>query len=188
VHAVFGTERFSPTESERIQRMGSPAAPFEKLLDGGDKVRDAKPASMRASPIDDDADGTSFRALNRIALRLQSLGCPQPLTVAWALAVLELAGSVGVLIGLFTRVFAVPLALAGALTLWTSAGPGLGSWLPWTWGVGPSQIATAWLAGTLMAVSLAMLGAGRPSVDAFLAKGGKPGGKPGGPKPGGQPS
>ena len=179
-HALFGTERFSADEAQRIEALGSPAAPFEKMLDR----KDTKPASLRAAPEPEPEDGTSFRALNRIALRLDAIKVPAPVTVAWAVAIVELAGSVAVLLGFFTRLFAMPLALVGAMTLWTVVWPAVGGRLPWNWTAAQSQLAAAWLAATLLSVSLAMLGPGAPSVDRMLGgrkKSGKGGGKPGAP-------
>ena len=80
IHAIFGHDRFTTDEAQRIEAMGSPAEAFEKV------VERAKPASLRA-PMADDADGTSkMRALNRLALRLQDARVPQPLLAAWAVS------------------------------------------------------------------------------------------------------
>lgn len=177
-HALFGTERFTPEEAQRIDELGSPAAPFERVLDR----KDTTPASLRRTPQGEAEDGTSFRALNRIALRLDRLKVPAPVTVAWAVAILELAGAVAVLAGCFTRAFAMPLVLIGAFTLWTTVWPALGMRWPWTWTSAQSQMAAAWLAATLLPVSLVLLGPGAPSVDRMLAGRAKPGGK-GPPKP-----
>jgi uncharacterized membrane protein YphA (DoxX/SURF4 family) len=181
-HALFGTERFTADEAQRIESLGSPAAPFEKMLDR----KDTKPASMRSAPepAPEPEDGTSFRALNRIALRLDAMKVPAPVTVAWAVAIVELAGSVAVLLGFFTRVFAAPLAVIGAMTLWTLVWPAVGARLPWTWTAGQSQLVAAWLAATLLPISLTLLGPGAPSIDRMLGgrtKSGKGGGKPAAP-------
>jgi len=177
-HALFATERFSPEEAERIESLGSPAAPFERVLER----RDTKPASLRSMPEGDPETGTSFRALNRIALRLDGLKVPAPLTVAWAVAIAELAGAVALLLGFLTRVFAVPLTVIGAFMLWSAVWPAIGARLPWNWTPAQSQVAATWLAATLLPITLALLGAGKPSLDAMLSGGKKSAGK-GGPKP-----
>jgi uncharacterized membrane protein YphA (DoxX/SURF4 family) len=181
-HALFGTERFTADEAQRIESLGSPAAPFEKMLDR----KDTKPASMRSEPAPqpEPEDGTSFRALNRIALRLDAMKVPAPVTVAWAVAIVELVGSVAVLLGFFARLFAAPLAWIGAMTLWTVVWPALGTRLPWNWTAAQSQLAAAWLAATLLPISLTLLGPGAPSIDRMLGgrkKSGKGGGKPAAP-------
>lgn len=181
-HALFATERFTPEEAERIEALGSPAAPFERVFDR----KDTKPASLHATTDTEPQDGTSFRALHRMALRLDSLKVPAPLTVAWAVAVVELAGAVALLLGCFARLFAAPLALIGAFMLWSAAWPAVGARLPWNWTPGQSQLAATWLTASLLPITLVLLGAGKPSIDAMLSGGKKPGGK-GGPKPGPQP-
>jgi uncharacterized membrane protein YphA (DoxX/SURF4 family) len=176
-HALFGTERFTADEAQRIEALGSPAAPFEKMLDR----KDTRPASLRSAPEPETEDGTSFRALNRIALRLDTLKVPAPVTVAWAVAIVELVGSVAVLLGFFTRLFAAPLAAVGAMMVWTVVWPGVGARMPWNWTAAQSQLAAAWLAATLLPISLTMLGPGVPSIDRMLGgrkKSGKGGGKP----------
>jgi uncharacterized membrane protein YphA (DoxX/SURF4 family) len=178
-HALFGTERFTADEAQRIESLGSPAAPFEKMLDR----KDTKPASMRSEPAPqpEPEDGTSFRALNRIALRLEAMKVPAPVTVAWAVAIVELVGAACVLLGFCTRLVAAPLALIGAFTLWSMVWPAIGARLPWNWTAGQSQMAAAWLAATLLPVTLLLQGAGAPSIDSLLS-GKKKGGGKGGPK------
>ena len=177
-HALFATERFSAEEAQRIEAMGSAAAPFERILER----RDTKPASLHSVPQTESEDGTSFRALHRIALRLEAMKVPAPVTVAWAVAIVELVGAACVLLGFCTRLVAAPLALIGAFMLWSMVWPAIGARLPWNWTAGQSQMAAAWLAATLLPVTLLLQGAGAPSIDSLLS-GKKKGGGKGGPKP-----
>ncbi|NBV63636.1 MAG: DoxX family protein [Planctomycetes bacterium] len=177
IHAIFGHDRFTTDEAQRIEAMGSPAEAFEKV------VERAKPASLRA-PRADDADGTSkLRALNRLALRLQDARVPQPLLVAWAVSCVELVGGAAVLLGFFTRLFALPLAVIGAFHLWKVVWPQLGTAMAWNWSPDESHVATTWVAATLLPLSLFMLGAGAPSVDSLMKGSGGKGGKKAAAKP-----
>ena len=165
-HALFGVERFTPDEAERIQRMDTPAEAFEKV------VERAKPASLRAPAAEETADTTTLRALNRIALRLRDAGVPKPAVVAWVVAAAMLLGGLAALAGFLTRFFMLPLAAIGAFMLWKSVWPALGGAMPWAWTAGQSQMAAAWLAATLLPLQLFLDGPGSPSVDGML-RGGK---------------
>lgn len=169
VHGIFSTERFEPGEIERIEAMGTPMDAMERV------AGKAKPASTRAAA--ETTDPADRRSLCRTALRLEDAGVPQPMTVAWAITLLELVGGSAMLIGLFTRLFAAPLVLIGAFELWKGVWPLLDSPLPWKWTIGDSQMVAAWLAATLLPVSLLLGGAGKPSIDAMTGGGKKGGGK-----------
>lgn len=171
-HAIFGQERFTPDEAQRIESMGTPAEAFEKV------VERAKPAALRAPADEESADGAStLRALNRTALRLADARVPEPLLVAWVMAWLELVGGAAVLLGLCTRLLALPLAAVGAFHLWRVAWPALGTLQVWNWSPADSQLATVWLAGALLPCSLFLSGAGVPSIDALFRRSGGSRGK-----------
>ena len=174
-HALFGVERFTPDEAERIGRMDTPSETFEKV------VERAKPASMRASAARADDDATTLRAVNRIALRLQDARVPRPALVAWAVAAAMLLGGVSAIAGFLTRLFTPLLAAIGAFMLWRAVWPAVGGTMPWSWSAAQSQLAAAWLAATLLSVQLFLDGPGSPSIDRML-KGGK-GGKGAKPAP-----
>jgi len=168
VHAIFAQERFSTEEAQRIEAMGSPAAVFEKVVD---KV---KPASLRAPAVEQE-EGLQLPALNRTALRLQNAGMPQPLITAWCLSSVMLLGGAAMLVGFCTRLFALPLMVIGAFQLVKVVWPTLGTMLVWKWSPTESQMAAAWLAATLLPVTLFLHGPGAPSVDALLKGKGKKG-------------
>ena len=173
-HALFGVERFTPEEAQRIQEMGTPAEAFEKV------VERAKPASLRAPVAAAEDDATTLRALNRIALRLQAVRAPKPVLIAWVVAGVMLLGGIAALAGFLTKLFMPLLALIGAFMLWRAVWPAVGGTLPWSWSAAQSQMAAAWLAATLLPVQLFLDGPGSPSVDRMLkgGKGGKGGAKP----------
>jgi uncharacterized membrane protein YphA (DoxX/SURF4 family) len=170
VHGLLSMETFEPAEIERLEAMGSPGETLGKV------VEKATPASRHAAPEEAES-GNRRRSLCRTALRLEDAGVPQPMIMAWAITLLELAGGAALLLGLFTRLFAAPLVLIGAFELWTGVWPLLDSPLPWKWSIGDSQMVAAWLAATLLPVSLVLGGAGKPSIDAMTG-GGRKGGKP----------
>lgn len=171
VHGLLSNENFEPSEIERIEAMGSPAAALENV------VERAKPASARSATEDSEA-GNRRRSLCRTALRLEDARVPQPMAVAWVITLIQLVGGGAMLLGLFTRLFAAPLVLIGAFELWTGVWPLLDSPLPWKWTLGDSQMVAAWLAATLLPITLLLGGAGKPSIDAMTGGGKKGGGKP----------
>ncbi len=177
---LFQTERFTPEEAARIERMGSAASDAIKAVE-----KKVKPASLTLkddAAAQPDEDGHRFRALNRLALRLDDAHVPQPVLVAWLVAVAELAGALSVLAGFLCRLTCPALTLVGAFTLWRVVWPALDGAMPWTWSVAQSQMAASWLAATLLPVSIFLLGPGQPSIEAALKKSGK-GGKGGAKKP-----
>lgn len=173
-HAVFGVERFTPEETERLERMDTPTEVFEKV------VERATPASLRAPTTAQDDGATTLRALNRVALRLRDAGVPRPMLVAWAVAVAMLLGGASALLGFLTKLFMPMLAAIGAFMLWRWVWPTVGATMPWSWSAAQSQLAAAWLAATLLPVQLFLDGPGAPSVDRLMRgrKGAKGGGKP----------
>ncbi|MFM7806720.1 MAG: hypothetical protein ACKPEA_02170 [Planctomycetota bacterium] len=172
-HALFGVERFTPDEAQRIRDMDTPAAAFEKV------VERAKPASLREAAAASEDDATTLRAVNRVALRLQDARVPKPALVAWVVAAVMLLGGVAAIAGFLTKLFMPPLALIGAFMLWRAAWPALGGSMPWFWSAAQSQMAAAWLAAALLPVQLFLDGPGSPSIDRMLKGGkGKGGAKP----------
>ncbi len=171
VHGLLSNESFEPAEIERIEAMGTPTQALEKV------VEKAKPVSIRAADEEPEA-GHRRRSLCRTALRLEDAGVPQPMTMAWAVTLIQLVGGGAMLLGLFTRLFAAPLVLIGAFELWTGVWPLLDSPLPWKWTLGDSQMVAAWLAATLLPIPLLLGGPGKPSIDAMTGGGKKGGGKP----------
>jgi len=162
MHAIFGHEVFSSDDARRIEAMGSVAAPFERLVETAD------PASLVAVPRASMEEGPTFRALHRYALWLEDAGAPQPLTLAWAMAVVELVGGAAMLLGLFGRLLAVPVAAAGAVHLWRGAWPQVeGTW-PWQWMPQDAETVTAWLAATLLPLVVLVAGTGPFSLGQLL--------------------
>jgi len=167
-HAIFTAERFTGEEIERIEAMDA-AMPSVRA-----ESEDVRPVSTR--PEDAPESHDERRSLCRTALRLEDAGVPRPMAVAWALAIVELAGGGILLLGLFTRLVSAPLVLIGAFELWTGVWPLLDSPLPWKWTLGDSQMVAAWLAATLLPIPLLLGGPGKPSIDAMTG-GGKKGGR-----------
>lgn len=172
---LFQMEKFTPEEAQRLEQMES------RLPSMGGESKPAKPAkkvALRDEGAEQEParDPNTRRSLGRVALRLDDAHVPQPLVVAWVIAVLELAGSMTVLVGFLTSLVTPALALIGAFTLWKAVWPELGGAMPWTWSVAQSQMAVTWLAGTLLPVSVFLTGPGKPSIEASM-KGGKGGAK-----------
>ena len=102
--------------------------------------------------------GKWLRGLDAVAGYLDGLGFPIPTLMAVLLIGTELIGGGAILIGLFTRYFAVPGAIIMAVAIFTAhADDPFGVWEK------PLLILLANLA-------LIILGAGRLSVDHFLRK------------------
>jgi uncharacterized membrane protein YphA (DoxX/SURF4 family) len=171
---LFQHESFTPDEAARIERMGSPAAEARKA------VNKVKPASLREPAAEGGEEGErQFRGLNRIALRLDDAHVPMPVVVAWVVAIAEFAGALSVLVGFLCRITCPALTLTGVFMLWRVVWPAIGGAMPWMWTPGQAQQATFWLAGTLLPVSIFLLGPGKPSIEAAMksGKGGKGGAK-----------
>jgi uncharacterized membrane protein YphA (DoxX/SURF4 family) len=167
-HHLFRFDSFSADETKRIERMS------ERLEKQVESAKPMKKVSLR-TPAEDEPtarDPNSFRGLNRVALRLDDAHVPQPLVIAWAVAIAEFAGSLALLVGIFTRWFTPVLALIGAFTLWKGVWPEIGGAMPWTWSNPQTQLVVTWLAGTLLPISVFLNGPGKPSIEAAM-KGGK---------------
>lgn len=163
-HAIFTTERFTGEEIERIKAMD---AAMTSVRTGSEDVR-----TVSTRPEDAPESHDERRSLCRTALRLEDAGVPRPMAVAWALAIVELAGGGILLLGLFTRLVSAPLVLIGAFQLWKGVWPLLENPLPWRWTLDESHLVAVWVAATLLPILLVLGGAGAPSVDAMTAGGG----------------
>ncbi|MFM1830477.1 MAG: hypothetical protein RLZZ558_817 [Planctomycetota bacterium] len=162
MHAIFGHEVFSPEDARRIEAMGSVAAPFERLVETADPV---SWGAVRRANLE---DGPTFRALNRYALWLEDAGAPQPLPMAWAMAVVQLVGGAAMLLGLLGRLLALPVAAAGAVHLWCGTWPQVEGMWPWQWMPDDAEMVTAWLAATLLPLVVLLAGTGPFSLGQLL--------------------
>ena len=165
-HAVFGQDTFTAEEAQRIQSMRSPEEAFEKV------VERAKPSALRATEEEPAADTSKLRALNRIALHLDDAHVPEPMLVAWCMAWVSLVGGAAMLLGLLTRLFALPLAAVGAFHLVRVAWPEVGTLRLWAWTPEESRLIASWLAAALLPIALFLQGAGAPSADALMGRSG----------------
>ena len=169
---LFTFEIFQDDQARRIEKMESR---LEK------RVESAKPAKKVA--LGDAAEDkqaarnpNEFRALSEFALLLDDAHVPQPLMIAWAIAIVEFAGSLALLVGIFTSWFTPVLALIGAFMLWKGVWPEIEGTRPWEWSTLQTNGTVTWLAATLLPISVFLTGPGKPSIDAAM-KGGKGGAK-----------
>ena len=116
--SIFRTSNFSNQDAARIEAMGSPAKMIEE------SVEKIKPVALREETQGESdkqdkqtkdeseksgAGANTMRNLNHFVLRLDDCKVPQPLIVGWVCAIAELVGGFVLLVGLFTRWFALLL-------------------------------------------------------------------------------
>ena len=136
-------------------------------------------AAQESRPIADAPSGSGepvrARGLYRISLMLDRNGWSYPVTMAWIAAITELVGGVCVLIGLFTRMWSMGLAITMAVAFWlTSLGP-LGEIGLFSLGVDQFNRTVTQLALLALATGLVCSGAGGLSLDRSLFRPGKDG-------------
>jgi len=116
--SIFRTSNFTSEDAARIEAMGTPVKMIENSVEkikpvawsvnnSGDNDKDESDTSS--------AGGHSMRNLNHFILRLDDSKVPQPLIVGWICAIAELVGGIVLLVGLFTRWFALLIFIAALL-------------------------------------------------------------------------
>ena len=169
--SIFRTSNFTNQDAARIEAMGTPATMIEN---SAEKI---KPVALRVHTTGDtDKDesekssaGDHFmRNLNHFILRLDDSKVPQPLIVGWVCAIAELVGGIVLLVGLFTRWFALLLLIGGAFHMWLMTWPQIRGALPWDWQVGTMHAFSTALTTVFISFSLVLTGPGRFSLDRLL--------------------
>ncbi len=169
--SIFRTSNFTHEEAARIDAMGTPVQMIEN------SVEKMKPVAWRGPTTDDTekdssgtsgAGGTKMRNLNHFILRLDDVKVPQPLVVGWVCAIAELVGGFLLLIGLFTRWFALLIVIGSALQFWLITWPQVRGTLPWDWQVGTMHVFVYVLSAVLISFSLLLTGPGRFSLDRLM--------------------
>ena len=171
--SLFRTSNFTNQDAARIEAMGTPATMIEN---SAEKI---KPVALRVhttGDTDTDKDesekssaGDHFmRNLNHFILRLDDSKVPQPLIVGWVCAIAELVGGIVLLVGLFTRWFALLLLIGGAFHMWLMTWPQIRGALPWDWQVGTMHAFSTALTTVFISFSLVLTGPGRFSLDRLL--------------------
>ncbi len=171
--SIFRTSNFTNQDAARIEAMGTPATMIEN---SAEKI---KPVALRVhttGDTDTDKDesekssaGDHFmRNLNHFILRLDDSKVPQPLIVGWVCAIAELVGGIVLLVGLFTRWFALLLLIGGAFHMWLMTWPQIRGALPWDWQVGTMHAFSTALTTVFISFSLVLTGPGRFSLDRLL--------------------
>ena len=171
--SIFRTSNFTNQDAARIEAMGTPATMIEN---SAEKI---KPVALRVhttGDTDTDKDESekssagdhSMRNLNHFILRLDDSKVPQPLIVGWVCAIAELVGGIVLLVGLFTRWFALLLLIGGAFHMWLMTWPQIRGALPWDWQVGTMHAFSTALTTVFISFSLVLTGPGRFSLDRLL--------------------
>ena len=171
--SLFRTSNFTNQDAARIEAMGTPATMIEN------SVEKIKPVALRVhatGDTDKDKDESekssagdhSMRNLNHFILRLDDSKVPQPLIIGWACAIAELVGGIVLLVGLFTRWFALLLLIGGAFHMWLMTWPQIRGVLPWDWQVGTMHAFATALTAVFISFSLLLTGPGRFSLDRML--------------------
>ena len=171
--SIFRTSNFTNQDAARIEAMGTPATMIEN------SVEKIKPVALRVhatGDTDKDKDESekssagdhSMRNLNYFILRLDDSKVPQPLIVGWVCAIAELVGGIVLLVGLFTRWFALLLLIGGAFHMWLMTWPQIRGVLPWDWQVGTMHAFSTALTTVFISFSLVLTGPGRFSLDRLL--------------------
>jgi len=171
--SLFRTSNFTSQDAARIEAMGTPATMIEN------SVEKIKPVALRVhttGDTDKDKDESekssagdhSMRNLNHFILRLDDSKVPQPLIVGWVCAIAELVGGIVLLVGLFTRWFALLLLIGGAFHMWLMIWPQIRGALPWDWQVGTMHAFATALTTVFISFSLVLTGPGRFSLDRLL--------------------
>jgi len=169
--SLFRTSNFTNQDAARIEAMGTPATMIEN------SVEKIKPVALRVHATGDtdkdeseksSAGDHSMRNLNHFILRLDDSKVPQPLIVGWVCAIAELVGGIVLLVGLFTRWFALLLLIGGAFHMWLMTWPQIRGALPWDWQVGTMHAFSTALTTVFISFSLVLTGPGRFSLDRLL--------------------
>ena len=169
--SIFRTSNFTNPDAARIEAMGTPATMIEN------SVEKIKPVALRVHTTGDtdkdeseksSAGDHSMRNLNHFILRLDDSKVPQPLIVGWVCAIAELVGGIVLLVGLFTRWFALLLLIGGAFHMWLMTWPQIRGALPWDWQVGTMHAFSTALTTVFISFSLVLTGPGRFSLDRLL--------------------
>lgn len=169
--SLFRTANFTREDAARIEAMGTPATMIEN------SVEKIKPIALHVATHGDTekdesekagAGDHSMRNLNHFILRLDDAKVPQPLIVGWICAIAELVGGIVLLVGLFTRWFALLLLIGSAFHIWLMTWPQVRATLPWDWQVGTMHAFATALTAVLLSLSLLLTGPGRFSLDRLL--------------------
>ncbi len=175
--SIFRTSNFSNQDAARIEAMGSPAKMIEE------SVEKIKPVALREETQDESekqdkqtkdeseksgAGANTMRNLNHFVLRLDDCKVPQPLIVGWVCAIAELVGGFILLVGLFTRWFALLLFIGGVFHIWLMTWPQVRNALPWEWQQDKMHLFASSLTTILMSLSLLLTGPGRFSLDRLI--------------------
>jgi len=174
--SLFRTSNFTSQDAARIEAMGTPVKMIENSVD---KI---KPVALRVetpAAADEDSDkkddaekssagANNMRNLNHFIIRLDDAKVPQPLIVGWVCAIAELVGGIMLLVGLFTRWFALLLFIGAVFHIWLMTWPEVRGALPWDWNVDKMHLFSSALTAVLMSFSLMFTGPGRFSLDRLI--------------------
>lgn len=165
----FSDTVFTPDELDRIDavqaetaRTGASIQLVSFLGDGDEAADEADPAHT--------TDPHARRAVYRIALDLQSWGIEKgSVPLAWGIAVLEIVAGALTLVGLFTRLWTLLLAvlIAAAFVMTSVQQHGLFDMSPFTWRADSATYFQLFFqaAGFVLALGLLLTGPGVLAVD-----------------------
>jgi len=111
------------------------------------------------------------RALHRVTLMVERAGMPYPTWMAWVAAITELVGGVCLVVGLFTRVWGLGLAIAMGTAFWLTSWPVLQSKSLFTLTIPESNAFDAQIALLALAFGLLLTGGGALSLDRRMGRG-----------------
>ncbi len=172
-HAMEWTE-FQGAQAERLRTLGVTSAltaTSGELVVHQEQSAAPPPATPSASEF---TSVLQARSLHELTLQFDGKGVPEPTIAAWIVSVFELIGGGLLLVGLFSRIWAVGVAF-WAIALFGLAGlPGSAWGDLWTSTVPARASMLSLVAIATLALGIAFNGAGAFSLDAMIfRRGGK---------------
>lgn len=138
----------------------------------------AKPNGSAAPPVGAGGEPVKARALHKITLMVDKAGWPYQTWLAWAAAITEFVGGVCLILGLFTRMWALGLAVAMGVAFFLTSLDGVLATKIFAMPIPDFNRFASQLSLFALAFGLMLTGAGSASIDRRMGAAGGGGKKP----------
>ncbi len=169
-HKIMNTTEFSLVDANRLLAVGVSAEGLDwqriQTTGFGSKSSEAQSTDSQSAAK---TPPRSARSLYKVSLIAESAGLPYPAIAGWLVGLIELGGSILLLMGAFSRIFAFGIACDMAATFWMTSWATVAESGWWTIQEASRNQAIAQVALFLLAVNIVLIGPGFLSVDAMMS-------------------